>query len=121
MKTILIISIIILTGCSGFLKDMGYQKNPRPWTTEEKIIAGASILATFADWKTTTDLIDRGGYEALNPTTGRHPSDERLGITLGIFEGFCIWLAHKFPYLRKWGLGGKTVLNTGLAVHNSKE
>ena len=105
-----IIIILILTSCV----------HVRPWTTEEKIYAGASILATFADFKTQSDLMDRGGYEALNQTTGKYPSDFRLGITLGITEGVCLWLAHRFPWLRKVGLGVKTTLNTGLAIHNSQ-
>ena len=117
----IIISILILSGCAGTLKDFGYEKNPRPWTTEEKIYAGVSILAVFADFKTQADLMDRGGYEALNVTTGKYPSDLRLGLTLGTTEGVCIWLAHHFPYLRKLGLGGKAVMNTGLAIHNSGE
>lgn len=121
MKPLLIISLIFLTGCAGVLKDIGYEENPRKWTTEEKVIAGISILATVADFKTTDDLIDRGGYEALNFTMGRHPNTGRIAITLGTTEAISIWLAHHFPYLRKLGLGGKAIFNTGCAIHNSNE
>ena len=120
MKYLIPTILILISGCAT-LKDFGYESNPRPWTTEEKVCAGASILATLGDWKTQTDLMDRGGHESLNITTGRYPSDERLALTMGAFEGLFIWIAHHFPYLRKLGLGTKTVVNTGLAIHNSKE
>ena len=108
MKKALII-ILILTGCG----------HSRPWTTGEKVLLGASVLASYADYRTTTNVLDNGGYE-MNPLIGKHPSKERLALFLISSEVITIALAHYFPRYRKFLLGGKTAINTGCAIHNSQ-
>ena len=107
MKPYSIILILVLCSCAT-------------WTPADKALLTASWIATAADYKTQMDLFDRGGYEC-NPIMGRYPSkDKFLGIMLTGQIAVTI-AAHFLPKYRKAILGTKTVLNTGLAIHNSKE
>jgi len=109
MKKLIIISILILTGCAS-------------WSTGDKILLGTSILATYADYRTTVDLLDRGGHENMGAwATGKYPSHKDMALYLISTETITIILAHYLPKYRKAILGAKTILNTGCAIHNSDE
>ena len=99
--------LLILSGCAS-------------WTPAEKRWLGASWLATGADIYYTERALDNPGNHELNPFLGDHPSDTKL-ITYVITSQIGVTiLAHFMPEWRKWLLGGKTVLNTGCAIHNSQ-
>ena len=106
-----IIIIIFITGCSF---------HPRPWTSTEKTMMFASFGAAYADYQTTHDLLNRNGHEN-NPIMGKHPSDEKLVTYMLTSQIIATVLAHYFPKYRKALLGGKTILNGSLAIHNSQE
>ena len=101
--------LVFLTGCAG----------ARPWTKQEKALLVASCAATIADMTTTIQMLDNGNWET-NPIMGKHPSSSKVIITMTATEIFTIILAHYFEGFRSWILGTKTVLNTGLAIHNTR-
>ena len=103
-----IIVCLLLIGCAT-----------RPWTTQEKILLGASCLATVADTYTTTRFLDNEDNWEINPMLGRHPSDTKVVIYMFSSQMIVVLLAHYFPSLRIPLLGTKTVVNTGFALHNT--
>ena len=107
MKPLTIIISILLCGCAG-------------WTPADKALLTASIVASYADYKTTSDLLDRGGHEN-NPCMGTHPSKGKLAVFFISSEVLTIAFAHYFPKYRKVLLGGKTAVNGYCAIHNSGE
>ena len=114
MKTLSIIFFLVtymlLTSCV----------HVRPWTPTEKVLLATSWVAIYADYTSTVDILDHGGYER-NPLIGSHPSNEKLlvmGITSQIIA---ITIAHFWPETRVWILGGKTAIHTGCAIHNNNE
>ena len=92
--------------------------SPRPWTNTEKAVAVASVIASAADCYTTTQFNNNPNNYEVNPLISRHPSDGRVIITMGITEGITLLVAHYWDDYRIWLLGGKAMLNTGLAIHN---
>ena len=109
--------LLLLTSCAGF------DPHPRPWTTTEQVLAGASILAAFADWRTQMEIFDNGGYE-LNPIIGKKPSDGKFGVYMGLSQLGVFVFAHLFPdalgpRTREILLGGKTIANGVWAIRNS--
>lgn len=52
----------------------------RAWTDEEKIWASSYVLASYVDYRTTSNMIGRPGYYETNLILGRHPSQARLNI-----------------------------------------
>ena len=113
MKKLIIIPIIlILTGCGKF------QPDPRPWTTEEKTLLVVSCLAAAADTYTQTRVFDNDGYEA-NPIPGRHPPKSRFVGYMITSQMVAVLVAHYFPEYRRFVMGGKTIVNTSFAIHNS--
>jgi hypothetical protein len=105
MKTIPII-LILLTGCS--------------WSHTDKALLLASIGASYADYNTTTRMLDENGYE-MNPLIGKHPSHGELAAWLISSEALVIILAHYYPKWRTPLLSGKFAINGACAIHNSKE
>lgn len=69
MKNLLIISVLLISGCSGM-----HLKGNDPWTKEQKVMQGASIVLRTMDWGTTLDMVDRPEYYEANPVLGKHPS-----------------------------------------------
>ena len=108
MKYFLIV-ILLLSGCASV----------RPWTTEEKLMLGASCIATFADGYTTIKGLHDGCSET-NPITGKNPSDGVVISFMAITQGFSIIVAHYWEEYRMWLLGMKTGVNAGFAWHNAR-
>ena len=108
-----IILLITLTGCV----------TPRPWTKAEKAMLIASCLATATDVFTTDRAINNGCEEIGVPKTllGKHPTIGRLIAFGSITQATAIVVAHYWPDFRLWGLGFKTVANSGAAVWNSTQ
>lgn len=90
------------------------------WSKTDKALLTASWLASGADYYTTTKILDNGGYE-MNPLIGEHPSNEKLMMYMISSQVIVTLVAHFFPKYRKVLLGGKTIVNTGCAIHNSGE
>ena len=111
MKFLLTILLITtLTGCV----------TPRPWTKGEKVMLGASCLAAVADAYTTTRGLDKGCVE-MNPIVGKNPSTGTIIMFTGITQALTIVVAHYWPEFRLWGLGFKTIVNSGAAVWNTTQ
>ena len=111
MRQLFIISLlIILTGCG----------TARPWTNAEKVMLGASWIATGADAYTTVQGLNNGCSEA-NPIVGSDPSNATvIGFAVLIQLGF--WAAaHFIPEHRIWILGTKTIISGSCAVWNSTQ
>ena len=108
MKYVLI-AIFLFTGCA----------TARPWTTQEKVLLGASCLAVAADMYTTLDGLANGNYET-NPIMGRKPSDCTVISVMAITQVATIVLAHYWSDFRGWILGIKTGVNAGFAFHNTR-
>ena len=107
MKTLPIIFILIISGCAS-------------WSTHDKMLAVASFGASYADYHTTRDILDNGGYE-MNPLIGKHPSNEKLAAYMLTTQLITIAIAHFWEDYRTEILMGKTFINTGCAVHNNGE
>lgn len=108
--SILILGVVLIVGCG----------TPRPWTKGEKAMFLASCLATGLDTYTTIEGLNNGCSE-LSVFVGKNPSNTTVIIFSGVIQlGFGV-VAHYFPDFRLWGLGGKTIANTGAAVWNSTQ
>ena len=114
MKTLPIILLLIALPCCAALP------TPRPWTKAEKVVLGASCLATVADVYTTTQALN-SGCEEMNPLVGKHPSDGTIIMFGGLVQVGFIVVAHYWPDFRLWGLGFKTVANSAAAAWNSTQ
>jgi len=106
----LAIIAILLAGCA----------NVRPWTTEEKVLLGASCLAAMTDTITTCDGMDKGKSE-INPIMGKYPSKNKVILVMGISQIVTIIVSHYWESMRQWVLGAKTVANTACTFHNLRE
>ena len=115
MKTVILILVYLsLPSCAGF------DATPRPWTKGEKAMLAASWGATAADAYTTIEGLNNGCSEA-NFAIGKDPSNATVILFSGVIQlGFTV-VAHYWPDFRLWGLGGKTIANTGAAVWNSQQ
>lgn len=103
-----------------FLMGCGHYPKAKKWTPTEKIMLGASWLATGADFYTSKKALKNPDNHEAYPTIGKHPSDLKLGIMMFVSQSAVTYLSHFFPKWRKALLGGKTAVNTGCAIHNSK-
>ena len=121
MKYIIgLILLVSFTGCAS----------ARPWTTGEKVMAGASILASFADAYTTCGALNNPNNSEANPIMGKRPSNGRVIVTIGLSELIALGVSHWYPVvdfpligkvnMRYGFLGMKTVINTGCAINNSR-
>jgi hypothetical protein len=106
MKTLLFISLIFLTGCS--------------WSKSDIAWGVASTIATAADGYTTSEFLENPSNYEMNPILGEHPSNSEIFMVLATGQVIVLTIAHFFPKLRPWILPGKTVVNTGFAIHNSR-
>lgn len=112
--------LVVLTLGLLLLSTSCVTMNPRPWTTEEKIALGLSVVATAADAYTTMEILDTpGGYE-MNPMLGRHPSDEKVVVFLGLSEVLTALVAHYIPDWRLGILAGKAAVNGHAAWRNQQ-
>lgn len=84
----------------------------RPWTRAEKVALVGSIVATGWNIYETDQAIDRGCHEA-NPTLRWNPT-----IGMVSTETIAIIIGHYKPKWRLSLLGGKTLVNSGLALHD---
>lgn len=90
------------------------------WNKTDRALLITSWMATGADIYYTERALDESGNHECNPFLGKHPSDTKL-ITFALTSQVAITvLAHIMPEWRTWLLGGKTVLNTGCAINNSR-
>ena len=106
MKYTPIILIILLSGCS--------------WSKSDIAWGVASTLATGADFYTTSEFLKNPNNYELNPILGKHPSNSEVFMVLASGQVIVLTIAHFFPKLRPYLLGGKTAINTSFAIHNSR-
>jgi hypothetical protein len=89
------------------------------WSRNDKLLAVMSCTAAAADAYTTTRFLKYPDTREINPLMGDHPSDARVYATIAATQALFLIIANYLPPdLRKLFLGGKTMLNTGLALHN---
>jgi len=106
MKKTLIIAVILLSGCS--------------WSKSDIAWGVASTLATSADFYTTSEFLENPNNYELNPILGKHPSNSEIFMVLATGQVITLIIAHLFPTLRPYILGGKTAISGGWAIHNSR-
>jgi hypothetical protein len=106
MKNLLLILIILLTGCS--------------WSKSDIAWGVASTLATGADFYTTSEFLENPSNYEMNPILGKHPSNSEVFMVLATSQIIVLTIAHFYPKLRPYLLSAKTAWNGGLAIHNSK-
>ena len=106
MKKTLIIAVVLISGCS--------------WSKSDIAWGLASTLATAADGYTTSEFLENPNNYEMNPILGERPSNSEIFISCAISQTLFLTIAHFFPKLRPYILGGKTAINTGLAIHNSQ-
>ena len=95
-----------VSGCAG-------------WTPLHKTLAITSTLATAADAYTTTRFLDNPNNYEMNPVLGKHPSNAEVVSYLAFTQLVTLGIAHLWPEARPWILGGKTLINGSLALHNT--
>ena len=101
-----IILIILFSGCS--------------WSKSEISWGVASTLATGADFYTTSEMLENPNNYEMNPILGKHPSNSEIFMVLATGQVITLTIAHFFPKLRPYILGGKTAINCEWAIHNSQ-
>lgn len=101
---ILLLLITLLSSCAS----------PRPWTAGEKALLATSFVATGANIYAASEAFDRD-CEELNPALRWNPL-----LAMVFNQTLAVILVHFVPELRKPLLGAKTVINTGLAVHDHR-
>jgi len=106
MKSIMLILLITLTGCS--------------WSKSEIRWGLASCVATGADIHTTTRMLDNPNNYERNPIMGRHPSDATVISYMITSQILVLTIAHFVPEWRKWILGSKTAINFAWAINNTQ-
>ena len=112
MKKLLsiLVGVLLLTSCAH-VKD-------KSWDTTDKVLLVTSTLAVSADTYTTTRMLTNPNNYEMNPIMGKHPSDGRVIATMAVGHALVLLIAHYFPEYRKFLLGSKTMINTGLALQN---
>ena len=88
------------------------------WSKQDKLLGVASCIAAAGDAYTTTMALDNPNNWEINPILGEHPSDTEVIIYMVTSQGIALLVAHIFPKLRPWILGGKTVVNLGGTINN---
>jgi len=102
----LLLVMCMCTGCAS-------------WSAWDKTLGVTSTLATAADAYTTCRMLNNPNNYEVNPILGKHPSNVEVITTLAAGQAFVLMIAHLVPSWRKYILGGKTVLNGSLAIHNT--
>lgn len=114
-----IMRLIATIICLVFLSGCAFVKTRDPWTKTDKICAVASIIAVAADGHSTIRMLDNPNNYEMNPIMGSRPSDGRVVGTMLATQVFYLFFCHLLPSeYREVFLGGKTILNTGWAIHN---
>jgi len=91
----------------------------REWTWGEIGLAGLSIVASFADYKTTEHNLALGpNHTEMNPILDERPDNTELAVYFSVSALLAIIAADYFDEYRIEILTGKTVINGTLAVHN---
>jgi hypothetical protein len=113
--------LLLLDGCS-------LAPRARPWSKAEVGLAVVSTAAAGWNYHESAGMLDRGCYE-MNPVYGRHPSDGELLGGMAATQVLTLAIAHWYPVIdlpifgecefRAPLLVGKTVVNAGLAIHDS--
>ena len=98
--------LILLTGCS--------------WSKSEIRWGIASTIASGADAYTTVRMLDNPRNYECNPIMGKHPSDLTVISYMITSQALVLTIAHFMPKYRKWVLGGKTAVNLGCAINNTR-
>lgn len=104
---LLCVAILLLSGCAS-------------WTPQEKMLGGFSCLAAAADGYTTIRFLNNPDNYEMNPILGKHPSDTEVIMYMITSQFIALTIAHFLPQYRSWILGGKTTVNLGFAIHNTK-
>lgn len=107
LLSLLIALTLLLTSCAT-------------WSRTDKLLAVGSLTATAADYYTTKQVLSRPGTHEANPIYGSDPSDARLIGTMAASNLILMVLAHYYPELRKYILGGNMVLHGGAAIYNTQ-
>ena len=102
----IILVLIILTGCS--------------WSKTEIRWGIASCVAAAADTYTTLGFLNNRNNHECNPIMGRHPSDTTVVTYMITSQILALSIAHIVPKYRSWILGGKTAVNLGCAINNTR-
>jgi hypothetical protein len=110
---IIIFALILSSGCAT-------TKTDRSWSNHDKALAFACCTATAADAYTTMRALDVPGNYENNPILGDHPSDSEVVAYMAASQLVILAIAHAFPQLRKYLLGGVTTVNSVCAVRNSR-
>lgn len=110
---ITIFALILSSGCATTNSD-------RSWSNHDKAWAFASCTATAADAYTTMRALDVPGNYENNPILGEYPNDSEVIAYMAASQLLILAIAHSFPELRKYLLGGVTMVNGVCAVRNSR-
>ena len=118
---LIIILLMTITGCATA---------PRPWTPGEKTVLGWSVLASALDGYTTIQFLKNPNNYEVNPIMGKHPSNGKVIITLGLSELIAVAISHWYPVIdfpligkvnMRYGLlGMKAMVNSACAINNTQ-
>lgn len=110
---IIVIALILSSSCAT-------TKGNRSWSKNEKALAFACCTATIADTYTTMRALDVPGNRENNLILGEYPDDTEVVAYMAASQLVILAIAHAFPKLRKYLLGGVIMVNGACAVRNGK-
>jgi len=111
MRRLIIILSIFIVFCSC--------ASPRSWTKQEKRAAGYFCIAHFADYYTTSKMLNDPANWEENPILGQYPSDSTVTIYFSFTAIAALAIGHFWPDARKPLFLGYGTLNAGMAAHNT--
>lgn len=62
----------------GLLLSSTLLASASPWTTKDKVLEGAFVVATALDWRQTLDIKNHSNLYEQNHVLGRHPSNTTI-------------------------------------------
>ena len=81
------------------------------WTIYERLLGLGSVVFSGLDCYTTLGMLSNPDNWELNPILGRHPTNREVVFYMILSQVVVLWIADRFPRLRKYILGLKFLMN----------
>ena len=92
-----------------------------PWSTTDKALAAAFVVASVADWRQTREITKYEGVYETNPFLGHHPSNRRIDTYFVVSRLLTLGAAHFIPSgYRTAFLAGNVVVQLWYTTNNAR-